>query len=188
MMRWLCVLLAACWTGSTSTDPQAPSDTGPPSAFEITLERTRCFGECPAYVVSIDGDGRVRWRGNEHVNAIGERRATVPQKRVRVIESKLEALRFFERDANGELPSPGMVCETHGTTKSCSFSANVTICSHTSTAIVTVRRGATTHRISNDHCDPSPLDELEAMVDDIARTTAWIGERIVHPDVQLSKP
>lgn len=39
----------------------------PTSLPVITLERTTCFGSCPAYTVSIYGDGLVLFEGKEYV-------------------------------------------------------------------------------------------------------------------------
>lgn len=176
-MRALGLLfLAACWTGAAAPDEPAPPEI--PSTFEITMERTPCFGTCPVYRVSIDGDGRVKWRGIANVHALGEQRATVPAKRIAEIERKLEQLKFFELDEHGELPEK-MECVTTGGTSSCSFSKSVTICSDTSVAVLTVRKNHDTYTVRNDHCKRSPLDALEALLDDIARTTAWIGPRVV---------
>lgn len=33
----------------------------------ITLERTMCFGSCPAYTVTLRGDGSMTWAGTAHV-------------------------------------------------------------------------------------------------------------------------
>ena len=173
------LLLASCWTGSASPARQAPSTVSAlPSAFEVTLARTRCFGACPVYQVSIDGDGRVRWIGEEFVHAIGERRATVPLKRIAEIQRMLETVQFFERDVRGELPDPGVDCVRTGNSGSCSFTKQNVICFDGTSAIVTVRKNHHTHTMRNDHCEPSPLDELEALIDDIARTSGWIGERV----------
>jgi Domain of unknown function (DUF6438) len=180
-MRLSLVLLAGCWTSSSPTEPVAEA---PPSAFEITLERTTCFGACPAYRLSIDGDGRVRWFGVEYVHDHGERRATVPRKRIAELQRKLDELRFFERDPLGNLHGP-VDCIRSKTGTSCTFT-DVTICSHTSTAVLTVRTGRRTHTVRNDHCEPSPLEELEELIDDIARTSAWIGGRVDSPiDVRV---
>jgi hypothetical protein len=181
-MRCALLLLAACWTGSApATEPPANRADEPavPSAFEITMERTACFGTCPIYTVSIDGDGRVRWHGEQYVVAIGDRRATVPPKRIAEIRRMLDAVQFWKRDQRGDLADPQPECVRTGTTTSCSLSKSITICSDTSSAIITVRTTGQHHTVTNDHCDESPLDELEAMIDDIARTSAWIGERVL---------
>jgi hypothetical protein len=182
-MRLALLLLAGCWTGSASTTAPPSNQTAEPavpSSFEITMERTACFGTCPIYKVSIDGDGRVRWHGEQHVVAIGERRATVPPKRIAEIRRMLESVQFWKRDQRGDLVDPQPECVRTGTTTSCSLSKSITICSDTSSAIITVRENRTEkHTVTNDHCDESPLDELESMIDDIARTSAWIGERVL---------
>ena len=167
-MRAAPLVLAACWTGTpaSSTEPTAPS------SFAIALERTPCLGTCPVYRVSIDGDGRVTWQGLQHVETTGVRRATVPPQRVRVFERKLAELKFFERDERGELPrAPQCIGGA------CSF-PDETICSDTSAAIIAVRQGTREHTVRNDHCDGSPLDELEALIDDVARTSVWIHTRV----------
>ena len=33
----------------------------------IRLERSQCYGSCPAYAVAIHGDGRVEYVGNKNV-------------------------------------------------------------------------------------------------------------------------
>jgi hypothetical protein len=176
-MRALLLLLAGCWTGA-APEPTPPPASELPSAFEITLQRTPCLGRCPVYTVTIDGDGRVKWKGEQNVVVTGKRRATIPQRRIREIEAKLDEVKFFTLDENGEPPDPGPQCVRTATSTSCSLSRTITICSDTTRAIITVRRRDKTHRVANDHCDPSPLDALEALIDDIAHTNVWIGDRV----------
>ena len=94
---------------------------------------------------------------------------------MRDIERKLADVQFFARDAGGNLPR-----EPSCVGGACSFPSE-TICSDTSASIITVRREHQHHVVRHDHCEPSPLDELVALVDDVARTTAWIGTRVVAP-------
>ena len=44
---------------------------------EVGLERTRCFGTCPAYTVLIRSDGTFRYRGEDFVERKGEYTGTV---------------------------------------------------------------------------------------------------------------
>lgn len=39
----------------------------------VTLSRNGCYGTCPSYEVTRCGDGRVRWKGDGFVEAVGER-------------------------------------------------------------------------------------------------------------------
>jgi hypothetical protein len=50
-----------------AADPHAAFPPDDPAQTEIALDRGACFGTCPAYHVSITGDGTVRFStGNEH--------------------------------------------------------------------------------------------------------------------------
>jgi TonB family protein len=39
----------------------------------VTLSRSGCYGTCPSYEVTLYGNGRVRWKGDGFVEAVGER-------------------------------------------------------------------------------------------------------------------
>jgi Domain of unknown function (DUF6438) len=77
------------WTGATAPSPAAAREPEPepepapvaapagevPDDAVITLERTACFGSCPAYRVELHGDGRVVFEGEGSVRvAHAERR------------------------------------------------------------------------------------------------------------------
>jgi hypothetical protein len=44
---------------------------------EIGIERTPCFGTCPVYVCIIRSDGTVRYRGEAHVERMGDWEAKI---------------------------------------------------------------------------------------------------------------
>ena len=172
--------LGACWTGSAPgiEEPVAASTpataAGEPMKLRVKVERTVCFGACPAYTVLIDGFGRVQWDGTASVAAIGRRWGKVTRRELEELSRQIDRAQFFERDGFGELPK-APECTTTGSSTSCSFSTSVSICSDTSHTIFTVVRDGRAHKIDNDHCNDSPeLDELEEYVDRIAHTRAWI--------------
>jgi len=49
-----------------------------PDITRIGLERTECFGTCPAYTVVIMADGSFTYTGEAHVERMGDHRGTVP--------------------------------------------------------------------------------------------------------------
>lgn len=53
------------WPHEIPPDTSIPFPVAPLSDFEITLERSACYGSCPDYRVSISGDGRVRYSSRE---------------------------------------------------------------------------------------------------------------------------
>lgn len=170
---------AACWTGSSPPAEPVASEpaAAPASRFTITLERTACLGNCPVYRVTIRRDGRVEWHGEQGVAAVGERHGNVSPERLADLDRALAEVRFFERDGRGELEQSAVQCVKTGTTTTCSMHSRISICSDTARAIITVKRDGATHAVHNSHCDPSPLDALELLIDDVAGTRAWIGDR-----------
>jgi hypothetical protein len=60
----------------------------------ITLERTVCFGFCPAYTVSIGNDGTVVYRGERFVNVEGEQRAQIAPADVERLIARFDEIGF----------------------------------------------------------------------------------------------
>ena len=164
--RLLLAVLAGCGMTHAPTAVEEPRATPAAEQLVVTLQRTICFGHCPAYVVTIDGDGVVRWTGTTDVAAKGERRGIVSRDQLAQLSAAIDRARFFELDPYGHLPctEPNGLCSD-------------TICSDGSDSIVTVRRAGIVHRIDNAHCEPSPADALEDLIDKLADTDRWVG----HP-------
>jgi hypothetical protein len=145
-----------------------------PLQLRVKLERTQCFGTCPAYTVVLYGSGRVEWMGHASVDALGKREAHVSRATMEELSHQLDRARFFERDEYGELPRK-QECTTVGGTTQCSFATSFTLCSDTSHAIISVSRNGRVHKVDNDHCSDRPeLEALEGYIDQIANTEAWI--------------
>jgi cellulose synthase/poly-beta-1,6-N-acetylglucosamine synthase-like glycosyltransferase len=75
----------------------------------ITLERTTCFGTCPAYKVSIFGDGLVLFEGKEFVKTKGDADGRITkdelQQLVREFE-KIDYLKLYDRYGDDEKTCP----------------------------------------------------------------------------------
>lgn len=96
------LLAAAC-----ATAPAAPA---PAEARSITLERTRCFGFCPDYTVTVHSDGRVVYDGRAFVGVTGRQTATAAADEVArlfalVDHANLHALRDEYRAHITDIPS-----------------------------------------------------------------------------------
>ncbi|HEX9951994.1 MAG TPA: DUF6438 domain-containing protein [Rubricoccaceae bacterium] len=67
-------LLTLAVAGCTTARPDTAAAPGPPPAASepvVMLERTPCYGRCPAYTVAAYADGRVVWTGAQHVGTTG---------------------------------------------------------------------------------------------------------------------
>jgi hypothetical protein len=62
--------------------------------LEITLTRTVCFGYCPAYSVTINGAGEVRYEGRAFVNVVGEARGQVAPEEVARLVARFDEIGF----------------------------------------------------------------------------------------------
>lgn len=61
----------------------------------ITLERTGCYGVCPAYSLTIYGNGMVVYNGLYHVNITGKRISNISEGEVRQLISEFEKIDYF---------------------------------------------------------------------------------------------
>lgn len=66
--------------------------------IRIRLERTVCFGTCPAYTVEIRGDGRVTYTGEAYVAVGGVHRRTISRAAVAELLSLFRAADFYSLD------------------------------------------------------------------------------------------
>ena len=93
MFRIGCGLaLALC----ASTTPGAVPRQAIPDDFIVPLGRTTCFGECPAYSVSIDAKGNVRYEGRKFVRVEGIQTDRIPMARVAALAAQIDRILFFE--------------------------------------------------------------------------------------------
>lgn len=133
-----------------------PATRGQP--IVITLRRTACFGRCPIYSVEIRGDGLVTYRGERFVAVTGLRTRRVSPAAVRRLVNQFRAANFFAlRDE---------------------YRARVT---DLPSRIVTLRIGDRSKQVVDYAGEqagmPHAVTELEAAIDRLAGTAAWVGSR-----------
>jgi hypothetical protein len=88
----------------------------------ITLSRSVCFGFCPAYRVTINGDGEVVYHGERFVNVTGEQRAHIPRADVERLLARFDdvgfnGLRDEYRAHVTDLPTYAITLERNGVRK-----------------------------------------------------------------------
>lgn len=65
------------------------------SDVQIKLERTTCFGYCPAYSVTLYADGRVVYEGKSQVRVNGIHEKKIPMQRIQEIVRQAEFIDYF---------------------------------------------------------------------------------------------
>jgi hypothetical protein len=141
----LVVLLVSGTFPAAAQQGQVPPDT------RIQLERTVCFGMCPAYSVSIDAQGNVTFEGKEFVRVKGVQTDRIPISKVRALLEMADRISFFEmhdhyRAAVTDLP----------------------------TRFVTVTVSGRSKRIDDYFGAPKELRDFEREIDLAAGTKRWV--------------
>lgn len=88
LLAFFAVALASC------APVEAPAEQPNVSNVEIRLVRGVCFGFCPDYTVTINGDGQVSYEGRRFVNAVGARNATIPRENVAQLVARFDEIGF----------------------------------------------------------------------------------------------
>lgn len=127
----------------------------------IRLERTKCYGSCPAYKLTIHGNGRVVYIGEDNVKEKGKKHARIGVDDVRRLVSEFERANYFSMNQY--------------TDKDCSC----VLCTDMPTAITEIKVKGIAHRVEHYYgctCPPPLLWELEQTIDKIVHTEQWTGD------------
>jgi hypothetical protein len=105
MRKFLVVLLAATSVNGTvlAADP----------IEKIELQRTECYGTCPAYTVTIEQSGVVTFVGKDHVRRIGSATSTISASDWALLNEVIQRTDFFAFRAQYGTKADG--CTTVGT-------------------------------------------------------------------------
>ena len=79
--------------GSYCSSPDEKTD-----ITEIALERTSCFGTCPAYTVRLRADGSVDYDGGAYVERAGKRHGRLPESGFQGLAALALDIVFFDLD------------------------------------------------------------------------------------------
>jgi hypothetical protein len=148
--------LVSEWVGEEE-DPatHVPAPVAAAADVEFTLERTGCFGTCPAYRVTVRGDGSAEYEGGGFVDVTGKHAFAVPSEGVASLVAQA---------ARDDLWSTRE-----------SYAGPIT---DQPSYILTMRVGATTHRIE-DYAGsmagmPGAVSAMEDAIDRLAHMEQWL--------------
>jgi hypothetical protein len=121
----------------------------------ITLERTACFGTCPVYTLTINGDGTVIYEGKDFVKTGGRVETTISQDKVKQLISEFEKVDYFSlNDSYTE--------------------RTITDAQTVITSITIDGKTKTIEHYYGDFSAPKQLTELEDKIDEIVDSGQWI--------------
>lgn len=122
---------------------------------KIKLSRSVCYGRCPAYQVTIQGDGKVHFTGESFVASPGKHDAQISTEAVKSLVRRFEKARFFSAERE--------------------YIARVT---DNPTYTLTLTAGGKTKSVTDYVGEqvgmPLVITDLENAVDEVAGTARWI--------------
>jgi hypothetical protein len=121
---------------------------------EITLQRTGCFGTCPAYQLTIHGDGSVVYRGDMYVKTKGRATAHVGKETVRGLVRQFQRINYFslqDKYEGGPTDGPSQI-----------------------TSILLGGRKKTVDHYSGSPDAPKALTSLEDAIDAAVNSQQWV--------------
>jgi hypothetical protein len=147
--------------GPTEVPSSAHGGAPRPDMTRVLLERTVCFGVCPAYTVAIDADGTVTYEGKDFVRVHGKQVRHIDPGAVEKLFEHVASAHFFELRER--------------------YSMSIT---DNPTALLSVTTGGHTRKVEDyPPCHkgetfgtptPPALCALEHEVDALAKTDAWV--------------
>ncbi|HEX5436463.1 MAG TPA: DUF6438 domain-containing protein [Gemmatimonadaceae bacterium] len=167
-MRAVCTVLAGLALIGCHPAP-APTPARPPRVDSLILERSPCFGFCPAYRLTLHADGSVTFGSRDPGDVIRMATDTIPAARFEWLVREAHRIGF------GKLPAviahDSSLCPVRATDQS--------------TATVTIVRADSMHRVVDYHgcyagTDLSvvpavgELRHFESEIDSVAQTGRWL--------------
>jgi Domain of unknown function (DUF6438) len=116
---------------------------------------------CPAYSISITGDGRVVYEGVGSVKTIGTKTYRIPIDRVKMLVDEFDRIDFFsleDRYTSRKLEN-GLVERID----------------HSNATMISIRIGGKTKSIYDFYGAPEKLKELERKIEEVTETSQYTG-------------
>lgn len=163
---FLLSLAAALAFVSTQSNPSQDASIDSLSGDElkavvIRMERTRCYGSCPAYVLTVHGDGRVEYVSKEGKEPAPPKQGTVAPSAIKTLVAEFAHAKF--------LSLPDYLLQK----------CTCRQCTDLPSAITEINVQGRTHRVRHDYgcgCAPKALFELESAIDKAANSELWTGD------------
>lgn len=124
---------------------------------EVKLERTSCYGSCPVYSLTIDGDGAVSYHGTSWVKVCGAGRKQISREAVAELLGQFERADYFRLVWDSSC-GRGMATDNPS--------------SKTSLRIAGAAREIDHYH--GDRCAPEALEQLEKAIDRVAGSAEWV--------------
>jgi Domain of unknown function (DUF6438) len=182
----LICILASCGNSISQREITNQSQSAKADKLFLKMERTPCYGTCPAYVLTIEPDGKILFEGKQYTEVKGKSENLLSQEKKSQLITEIEKADFFSfKDLYTEDSNNCPATATDNPTVTISVKLNdkeKTIkhylgCSEkyepTGNNSSNIRIG----KAWSEQIFPQNLYLLENKIDEIVETKRWIGER-----------
>ncbi len=154
--------------------------------LSLSMERTECFGSCPAYKLHINPDGKVLFEGISFTKTKGKIEGFVDENKISQLITEIEKADFFSLKDSYTGDSINCPLEV---SDSASVKINIKLNGKEKTINHYLGCWENDRPTQNDSTDikiekdwspkvfPQQLYNLENKIDEIVETKRWIGER-----------
>lgn len=139
-----------------------------PAEVVVTMERTACFGTCPAYRVTISGTGHVEYEGRHFVLNQGFREGAISPEAMIDIASALMRAHFF--DASSEYRTSDTIMSYDGRLQLQSI-----VVADAAGVYLQLKLGRHEKRVQLQFNVPAEIETVTRLIDQAVDITQWIG-------------
>lgn len=144
-------LLAPCNASKKTTSQVESQAANDPKTMVITYRKGYCFGKCPVYTLTINGEKKLAsYKGEVNVDKIGEFEKKVTDQQLKDFMTAFEKHNFFKLEDAYTTPAPD----------------------HPS-KITTYTIDGKTKKVEDVQGAPAGLKELEKLLEDFADSEGW---------------
>lgn len=142
MKKLLFVLTGLLFLISCESNPYATSS--------IEMSMGACFGACPVYEITINGDGAVSYNGKQHTSKIGAHHKQLSPEVTKTLFDAFATSNFYTFEDE--------------------YTSNI---SDLPTTFISFNHSGKSKKIKDYYGAPDELDALENRVTEIANSTGW---------------
>ncbi|MDQ6717257.1 MAG: DUF6438 domain-containing protein, partial [Gemmatimonadota bacterium] len=165
---FLTIAIAAC--APTAKRASESPVTRNVSADSLVLQRTRCFGYCPAYRVTVTASGLISYQNENPRDTAPDAVSSTSPSALRYLAARAQAIGFFELPP--EIASDSELCPRRATDMP---TAIVTIYAPDSTKRVSDYHGCFVGRDSSMPTRLAKLRAFEAEIDSVLGSARWVN-------------
>lgn len=96
ILLFVCFLLLSCFSSKRAGKEEKTKDQAADTTLFASIQRTSCYGRCPAYTATIYQSGRVVYEGKHFVEKEGKYEAQMSRDKMDMLLVEAKKINYFE--------------------------------------------------------------------------------------------